>query len=358
MNHLLTRVILSILIFIIYILLLRDFGFFLIRSVNEFWFALGVWLNLRMNYLWLDHGLLARVGLGLEGGVRLKLALDEHALVRAARDVEIQLVNFVRLPIPRHRITRILNDSILLLRIIITRTHNVRTIFKSGLNHAVVFFYFNLCRGLIVLNHFACTRLSICPQSGSTIDVFRYLNLRRGRAIIILLGPLHVCGVIIVYLFSVRDILYVMIIIDLLNFFRPQLLKIKIPPKQPLNIIVLVPLEDLIDLILLNGIIFFPGLRLILFLIIVVIVLVLLVLLLAILIVLFMTIVVLVLLLMLRYHLLLLLLVIILWQPSQHLQFKPFFFHKKLILCNLLIDLCFEVLLFNIYESHIFIFLN
>ena len=72
------------------------------------------------------------------------------------------------------------------------------------------------------------------------------------------------------------------------------------------------------------------------------------------------------LLLLLRHHLLLLLLIIILYsylvllirKPPHHLHFEPLFFHEELILCDLLVDLGFEVLFFAVDKSHVIVFLH
>ena len=319
-----------------------------------------------MHHFGLNQRLLARIGLSLKCGVRLKLALDQHTLIGATRDVEIQLINFIRLIFPRHRITRILDDRVLLLSVVIAWTHDVCIVVKIRRNHAIVLFYFNLCRRLIIIHALTLgTGLSISPQSGSSIDIFGYLDLRCGTSLLL---NILLIFLIIVNLFSVGKIFNILVIVHLLDLIRTHLLEVQIPPKKSLIIIVLISLENLINLILLNRIIFFAHLLcfvLKILLEVLKVLVVLYILLLPILILLISVIVLILLfeLLFQRHHLLLLLRLIILiliarWQSTHHLHFESLFFHQELIFCDLLVDLGFEVLFFAVDKAHIVIFLD
>jgi len=140
------------------------------------------------------------------------------------------------LTVSRHGITRVLDDGVLLLSVVIARTHDIRIIIKIRVIvlrriivhpiYAIVFpFYFNLCRRLIIVAIPSLSILPIRPQSGSTIDVFGYLNLRRRSAISIRLSML-LARIIIIHLFSVRKIVNVIFIVYLLDLVRTHLLKV------------------------------------------------------------------------------------------------------------------------------------
>lgn len=234
------------------------------------------------------------------------------------------------------------------------------------MNHAIVLFYFNLCRRLIIIHTFTlCTILSIRPQSSSSIDVLRYLNLWRRSTIPLLLNELLIWIIIVNLLFSVCEIFNILVIIHLLDLIRTHLLEVKISPKKSLIIIVLISLENLINLILLNRIIFFSllqyfSLKILLELFMVLALLYVLLLPVLILLISVIVLVLLLELLLLRRHLLLLLKLIILirWQPTHHLHFKSLLFHQELILRDLLVDLGFKVLFFAVYKAHVVIFLH